>query len=44
MADNPIEIQRYLKGVDYPVTKDDLISTRRGQRRARRGHRDSSRR
>ncbi len=27
MAGNPTEIQRYLKGVDYPATKDDLIST-----------------
>jgi hypothetical protein len=26
VAENPIEIQRYLKGVDYPVTKGDLIS------------------
>jgi len=27
VAGNPTEIQRYLKGVDYPATKDDLIST-----------------
>jgi hypothetical protein len=27
MADfNPIEIQKYLKGVDYPASKDDLVS------------------
>lgn len=26
MASNPIEIQRYLTGVEYPATKDDLIS------------------
>lgn len=22
---NPIELQKHLKGVDYPATKDDLI-------------------
>ena len=28
MADvNPIELQKALKGVDYPASKDDLIST-----------------
>ncbi len=28
MADfNPIEMQKYLKGVDYPASKDDLVST-----------------
>ena len=27
MAASPTEVQRYLKGVDYPATKDDLIST-----------------
>jgi hypothetical protein len=26
MASNPSEIQRYLKGVEYPATKDDVIS------------------
>jgi hypothetical protein len=27
MADfNPIEMQKYLKGVDYPASKDDLVS------------------
>jgi hypothetical protein len=24
---NPIEVQKYLKGVDYPASKDDLAST-----------------
>ena len=24
---NPIELQKYLKGVDYPASKDDLTST-----------------
>jgi hypothetical protein len=23
---NPIELQKHLKGVDYPASKDDLIS------------------
>ncbi len=28
MADfNPIELQKYLKGMDYPASKDDLVST-----------------
>jgi hypothetical protein len=22
---NPIQVQKYLKGIDYPVQKDDLI-------------------
>lgn len=26
---NPIEIQRYLSGVDYPVTKDQLLEKAR---------------
>ncbi len=27
MADfNPIELQKHLKGVDYPASKDDLVS------------------
>ena len=31
MADfNPIEVQRHLKGVDYPASKDDLVSTAEG--------------
>jgi hypothetical protein len=26
MADlNPIEVQRYLKGADYPMSKDDVV-------------------
>jgi hypothetical protein len=24
---NPIELQKYLKGVDYPAGKDDLVRT-----------------
>jgi hypothetical protein len=27
---NPIEVQRYLKGVDYPARKDDLVSKAEG--------------
>ena len=28
MADfNPIEVQKHLKGVDYPASKDDLVSS-----------------
>ncbi|MDP9383570.1 MAG: DUF2795 domain-containing protein [Chloroflexota bacterium] len=23
---NPIQVQKYLKGADYPMTKDDLVS------------------
>ena len=23
---NPIDVQKYLKGVDYPARKDDLVS------------------
>jgi hypothetical protein len=27
MADfNPIEMQKYLKGMDYPASKDDLVA------------------
>ena len=29
MPFNPIEAQRYLKGVDYPASKEELISTAR---------------
>ncbi|MDQ1083577.1 MULTISPECIES: DUF2795 domain-containing protein [Microbacterium] len=31
MADNPtpIELQKYLGGVDYPATKDDLVRVAR---------------
>jgi hypothetical protein len=33
MADtpNPIQMQKYLSGVDYPVSKDDLIATAKDQ-------------
>ena len=24
---NPIELQKYLKGADYPASKDDLVNT-----------------
>jgi len=24
---NPIEIQKYLKGMDYPASKDDIVAT-----------------
>ena len=24
---NPIELQKYLKGVDYPVDRDELVQT-----------------
>jgi hypothetical protein len=26
---SPIEVQKYLKGIDYPATKEDLIKTAR---------------
>jgi len=26
----PIELQKYLSGVDYPVSKDELVETARG--------------
>jgi len=25
MAINPIQVEKFLKGVDYPATKDDLV-------------------
>jgi hypothetical protein len=28
---SPIEIQKYLRGVDYPVQKDDLLATARAE-------------
>jgi hypothetical protein len=33
MADNPtpIELQKYLSGVDYPASKDTLLQTARDQ-------------
>jgi hypothetical protein len=32
MADNPtpIELQKYLKGVEYPISKDDLVAAAQG--------------
>lgn len=24
---NPIQIQKYLSGIDYPASKDDIVST-----------------
>ncbi len=27
METNPIEMQKYLKGANYPASKDDLVST-----------------
>lgn len=27
---NPIEVQKYLKGVDYPASRDDLVSAAEG--------------
>uniref|UniRef100_A0A942SYF2 DUF2795 domain-containing protein n=1 Tax=Neobacillus citreus TaxID=2833578 RepID=A0A942SYF2_9BACI len=24
---NPIEIQKYLSGIDYPASKDDIVTT-----------------
>ncbi len=30
MEVNPIELQKYLKGTDYPAKKDDLVSTAQG--------------
>lgn len=26
MATTPISVQKYLKGIDYPATKEDLLS------------------
>ncbi|GAB2985119.1 DUF2795 domain-containing protein [Frigoribacterium salinisoli] len=33
MADtpNPIQIQKYLSGLDYPVSKDDLVANAKDQ-------------
>jgi hypothetical protein len=28
---NPIEIQRHLKGVDYPAERDELLEVARGE-------------
>lgn len=30
MKTNPIEMQKHLKGANYPATKDDLVSTAEG--------------
>jgi hypothetical protein len=30
-APNPIQMQKYLSGIDYPVSKDDLIATAKDQ-------------
>jgi hypothetical protein len=27
---NPIELQKYLKGADYPASRDDLVRTAEG--------------
>lgn len=27
---NPIELQKYLKGVDYPASKDDVVKAAEG--------------
>ena len=26
-APNPIQVQKYLSGIDYPASKDDMVST-----------------
>ena len=26
-APNPIQVQKYLSGIDYPASKDDIVST-----------------
>ncbi|MBT2502468.1 DUF2795 domain-containing protein [Curtobacterium sp. ISL-83] len=26
-APNPIEVQKYLSGIDYPASKDDIVAT-----------------
>jgi hypothetical protein len=31
MAANPIDIQRHLKGVDYPADRDELVDAARSQ-------------
>lgn len=30
-APNPIEIQQHLSGIDYPVTRDELVSSAQSQ-------------
>ncbi|HEV7956098.1 MAG: hypothetical protein JWL94_784 [Microbacteriaceae bacterium] len=29
-APNPIQMQKFLSGIDYPASKDDLVSTAEG--------------
>ncbi len=31
MAVNPIQVQKFLSGVDYPASKQDIVSTARDQ-------------
>jgi hypothetical protein len=31
MQVNPIQLQKFLKGVDYPASKDDVVRTARDQ-------------
>ena len=31
MAVNPIQVQKFLGGVDYPASKDDIVRTAREQ-------------
>lgn len=31
MTLNPIQVQKFLSGVDYPATKDDIVETARSQ-------------
>ncbi len=26
-APNPIQVQKYLSGIDYPASKDDIVAT-----------------
>ncbi|WP_150306867.1 DUF2795 domain-containing protein [Planctomonas psychrotolerans] len=30
-APNPIQVQKYLSGIEYPASKDDIVSTAEGQ-------------
>ena len=34
---NPVQVQKFLGGVDYPCSKDDLIKLRQERRRGRPG-------
>ncbi|MDP9420882.1 MAG: DUF2795 domain-containing protein [Actinomycetota bacterium] len=31
MTVNPIQVQKFLSGVDYPMSKDDIVNTARDQ-------------